>query len=192
MLRKRGALPRTLNVQLDNITKQCKSRFMLGWLAFLVLVGVFDKVILSFLPVGHTHEDIDQFFSRVAMYLRGHDARSRQELMAAVRAAYKMKNGTRARTGHFENVANISHALEDLACLATMAKTGGRSGITKFHQFKFELSADKTNVNMQVKEWCSTSEAEDPWRGNCVLVFMCCYVLLQISMLLVCCRFGRV
>ena len=42
--------------------------------------GTFRKIIVSFLPVGHTHEDIDQFFSRIAMYLRTRDAHSRLEL----------------------------------------------------------------------------------------------------------------
>lgn len=84
-LRRDGALPPKLFLQLDNTAKSCKSKYMLGmyllfsnpllettarpptrlgWLACLVQWGVFKEIQLSFLPVGHTHCDIDQFFSR--------------------------------------------------------------------------------------------------------------------------------
>ena len=39
-------------------------RFILGLLCLLVEKGIFKKIKLSFLMVGHTHEDIDQCFSR--------------------------------------------------------------------------------------------------------------------------------
>ncbi|WAR06068.1 hypothetical protein MAR_021437, partial [Mya arenaria] len=45
------------------ISGQNKNRYMLGFLAMLVHLGVFRKIKLSFLMVGHTHEDIDQLFS---------------------------------------------------------------------------------------------------------------------------------
>jgi hypothetical protein len=54
----RGSLPRTLYVQLDNTSKQCKGKFVLGYLALLVEWEVVEEVLLSFLMVGHTHEDI--------------------------------------------------------------------------------------------------------------------------------------
>jgi hypothetical protein len=63
-LRGRGKLPPRFFLQLDNTAKQCKSRFMIGFLAYLCLLGVFQTIVVSFLPVGHTHEDIDQMFSR--------------------------------------------------------------------------------------------------------------------------------
>ena len=53
---KQGFLGRKLYLQLDNTVKQCKSRYMCGFLAMLVEHGVFREIVLSFLPVGHTHE----------------------------------------------------------------------------------------------------------------------------------------
>ena len=53
-----GCLPPVLYVQLDNTASQCKGRYVLGYLALLVLWDIFEDVMLSFLPVGHTHEDI--------------------------------------------------------------------------------------------------------------------------------------
>jgi len=37
----------------------------------LVDCGIFEHIYLNFLPVGHTHCDIDQLFSRVATFLKG-------------------------------------------------------------------------------------------------------------------------
>ena len=72
--KKEGGLPPTLHLQLDNTTKQNKGKFLVAYLAMLVKNGVFREVYLNFLPVGHTHEDIDQFFSRVSVFTRRHDA----------------------------------------------------------------------------------------------------------------------
>ena len=65
-----GPLPDVLYIQLDNATGENKNKFVLFFCALLVGAGVFEKVKLSFLPVGHTHEDIDQLFSRFAEALR--------------------------------------------------------------------------------------------------------------------------
>ena len=73
-LKRHKKLPPILKLQLDNTTKQNKGQFLYGYLDLLVEFGVFENVEVSFLPVGHTHEDIDQFFSRISVYLRSfHD-----------------------------------------------------------------------------------------------------------------------
>jgi len=64
---RKGCLPHTLYLQLDNTSKQCKGQYVLGYLAFLVQCGVFDVVVLSFLPVGHTHEDIGTSFQSASV-----------------------------------------------------------------------------------------------------------------------------
>jgi hypothetical protein len=50
-------IPPVVFLQLDNTSKQNKNQFMIGWLSCLVAWGVVRKVVISFLPVGHTHED---------------------------------------------------------------------------------------------------------------------------------------
>ena len=69
-LASRGPLPPILKLQLDNTTKQNKGQYLFGFLSLLVECGVFKSIEVSYLPVGHTHEDIDQFFSRVSVWLR--------------------------------------------------------------------------------------------------------------------------
>ena len=51
-------------VQLDNTSSENKNRGTFGYFGALVATGTFKKVVLSFLPVGHTHEDIDAIFGR--------------------------------------------------------------------------------------------------------------------------------
>ena len=55
-------MPRILFIQADNASDN-KNFAMIGFLAALVLHGYCHEIHLSFLLVGHTHEDIDQFFS---------------------------------------------------------------------------------------------------------------------------------
>ncbi len=55
-----GSLPETLFLQLDNCWRENKNQFLLGYLTWLVDRGIFKDVEISFLPKGHTHEDIDQ------------------------------------------------------------------------------------------------------------------------------------
>ena len=61
-------LPPVLNLQLDNCGRENKNRYLLAYLFMLVHLGVFVEVEVNFLMVGHTHEDIDQAFSRCVFY----------------------------------------------------------------------------------------------------------------------------
>ena len=64
-----GPLPRRLYLQLDNASYNKSAQF-LAFLAFLVEMGCFDCIKLSYLIVGHTHEIIDQCFSVLSKYLK--------------------------------------------------------------------------------------------------------------------------
>jgi hypothetical protein len=72
--------PDHLVLQLDNTTKQNKGKFLFAFVYLLVEYGPFRKATINFLPVGHTHIDIDQFFSRLTVYLRTHNALSRPHM----------------------------------------------------------------------------------------------------------------
>ena len=45
-----------------------------SYLSLMIEIGMFDLIKMGFLPVGHTHEDIDQAFSRIAVHLNRNDA----------------------------------------------------------------------------------------------------------------------
>ena len=80
-------LGKVLYLQLDNCSGDNKNRFVLMFCAYLVHIGLFDKVKISFLCVGHTHEDIDQLFSTYASYLRRYGALGLRSLFTALRNA---------------------------------------------------------------------------------------------------------
>jgi hypothetical protein len=126
-------------------------------LALLVEAGTFRKIIVSFLPVGHTHEDIDQFFSRIAMFLRTRDAHSRLELARIISHLHASSSewGKVRLVKHWENVANISGWLED--------KVHEMPSITQWHQFRFMKNPTSGAVMLMAREW--PGERGDYWSG---------------------------
>src|SRR5690606_34082275 len=63
-----------LYLQLDNTSKDNKNQTVFGYLSWLVKKGTFREIYVNFLPVGHTHEDIDQLFSVISRKLKNNDA----------------------------------------------------------------------------------------------------------------------
>jgi hypothetical protein len=66
-------LPPILHVQLDNCWKDNKNRYVFCFWSMLVAKGIFEEVFVTFLLVGHMHEDIDTIFGRWSMKLREND-----------------------------------------------------------------------------------------------------------------------
>ena len=64
--RKQNFTPRILSLQLDNCWRENKNKYVLFLLSILLLKGWFDKCQVCMLPVGHTHNDIDAMFGRLA------------------------------------------------------------------------------------------------------------------------------
>lgn len=150
---------KSLYLQLDNTTKQCKSQYIMGYMALLVAWRMFQETMGSFLMVGHTHEDIDQMFSRIGVWLRKNNATSRIGFREAILRAFQGKWEGKVVAGDIESAANVSHFLDDY--LAPMGATESREGITKFHQFKFSRLGEL--VIMRVREWSGNADA--PWTG---------------------------
>ena len=85
---KEGPLPPVLYLHLDNCGRENKNRYVLALNHLLVEKGVFVKVKMSFLPVGHTHDDVDQFFSRINSVLTRRNIMTIQDLHAAVKESF--------------------------------------------------------------------------------------------------------
>lgn len=86
-----GNAPRKWYLQVDGGSEN-KNRWMLSYLSLLIEVGIFDVIKMSFLPVGHTHEDIDQAFSRIAVHLNKVDALTFEDFLAEVGKSF-LKEG---------------------------------------------------------------------------------------------------
>jgi hypothetical protein len=63
-------LPPNLNVQMDNVVGDNKNWFVFYFWSFLVTKGIFKEVYVTFMLVGHTHDDIDALFGRWSMSLK--------------------------------------------------------------------------------------------------------------------------
>ena len=82
-----GRLPPNLFLQMDNTNADNKTHSLLAWAASLVQCGLFQTVEVSFLPVGHTHADVDQKFSLISRFLRRCPAHTFHELAKACERA---------------------------------------------------------------------------------------------------------
>jgi hypothetical protein len=116
-------------LQLDNTARQNKSKYIFSYLAWLVQTGQALEVIVSFLPVGHTHEDIDQLFSRLSVYLRKHDAHDRPALVRAFQDAYTTKDGVPLCASYLDRLTNFSGWVEEYI------EQKFFKGISTYHQF---------------------------------------------------------
>ena len=79
-----GLLPCVLRIQADNYGRENKNQYMFAFCVVLVRLGYFVEVYLSFLLVGHTHEDIDKRLSVISSTLKCHDIDSMRELLELV------------------------------------------------------------------------------------------------------------
>ena len=84
---KDGVIPRKLYLQVGGGAEN-KNRWMISYLSLLVAIGTFDLIKMSFLPVGHPHEDIVQVFSRIAVHLNRNDAITMDEFVQAITKSF--------------------------------------------------------------------------------------------------------
>jgi general stress protein 26 len=148
-------LPNVLFLQLDNTTKQNKGRFLMAFLALLVHHGVFERIYVCFLPVGHTHEDIDQMFSRFAIALRGRNMLSRDDMTRVLEKGYTFEGGTASIVKHWDRLGNIRDWLDD--------QIGLPAGVMRFRHFRIARSEDR-KVMLQCRLKMHLDMEED-WRG---------------------------
>ena len=64
------SLLKNLYLQLDNCAGTNKNRFVMAYLSLLTARKVFKEIQVGFLMVGHTHEDIDAYFSYLSKKLK--------------------------------------------------------------------------------------------------------------------------
>eukprot|EP00058_Branchiostoma_floridae_P012161 XP_002597649.1 hypothetical protein BRAFLDRAFT_77449 [Branchiostoma floridae] len=86
-----GHLPPVLYIQMDNKAGECKNRWILAYCCALVHLDIVKKVKVSYLMVGHTHEDIDQLFSKIQSQLRRKPATTVDMLLKVIEESYTPK-----------------------------------------------------------------------------------------------------
>src|SRR5450759_689618 len=89
MGKKPGGLPPILYLQLDNTSRENKNNLLFTYLHMLVVKKVFRKIKVGFLIVGHTHDQIDQMFSRFSVRLAKCKAFTYEALCTIIKDSYK-------------------------------------------------------------------------------------------------------
>ncbi|KAL3678715.1 hypothetical protein R1sor_021671 [Riccia sorocarpa] len=84
-------LPPHLYIQLDNSAKDNKNWAMMAFCSELIARGCCKTITMSFLLVGHTHEDVDAFFSKVNAAQGGKNIESLPHFLAEVYHAQSSK-----------------------------------------------------------------------------------------------------
>lgn len=99
-----SALPPKIYIQLDNFLRENKMKYLFTNMEYLVSWRVFAKVEVSFLPLGHTHEDIAHASSKTSRHLCHNCAVSLANLHQQLCKTY----GKHVLAGHMSAVANSS------------------------------------------------------------------------------------
>ena len=100
---------------------------------------VFQDVEVAFLPVGHTHEDIDQVFSCTAARSKHENAISWTALHSVVRRTYNEFTVV----SHLRNIANWSALCEQERCLTHMV------GFTEYRYFRFGIAKSGQSLELE-------------------------------------------
>ena len=136
-----GDVPPSLYLQVDNCSRENKNRFFLAYIESLVVWKVFKEIEVSFLPVGHTHEDIDQAFSTTSKRLATNDAITLQDLHNQLRQVYNRHTSV----SHMRHVINWSGLCQQEGVLTT------KKNFSQFRYFRFIATEfDGENNNNQI------------------------------------------
>ena len=128
---KSGGLPPILYLQLDNTSRENKNNLLFTYLHLLVVHKVFRKIKLGFLIVGHTHDQIDQMFSRFSRKLAKCKAFTYDDLCALIQESYTPNPQITLLTETFDF---RRFAFSDPSLVVHTLRN-----ITFHHQFKIEL-----------------------------------------------------
>lgn len=146
--------PPELCLQVDGASDN-KAAVMFMFMEWLVRTRVFTSVVVSFLMVGHTHNDADQQFVPLTYELRKRVIKSLSDYLAAIKAAYK---DPPKAVRHVQAIHDFTAWLkvdfgEQFSGFARRTPDAERP-----HQFTFELD-DSGAVQMNYKQFSFDVEA---------------------------------
>ena len=134
----------TLYVQVDGGPEN-KNQWVIAYFVLLICLGIFQKIKMCFLPVGHTHEDIDQGFSCIARHLRHVNAYTFAQLVKCVQDSFKKENKP-------PNVFQIGQTF-DWKSFVESPEVKAMSSWTDNHIYRFSWNPYHNQVQMHYKKW---------------------------------------
>ena len=111
--------------------------------------GISKRFNLSFLIVGHTHDDIDQRFSVISNILKRQDILSLKQMLAQVETGAQGRDVAFTSAELLENIWNWSGFIADHLHIENNAWTGTRIP----HHFWFYVQNNESRV--QYKIYCT-------------------------------------
>lgn len=117
---------------------------------------------MSFLPVGHTHIDVDQMFSQISVATEKMGCLTPQDLLRIIRQSYTQSQGETTQEGakpQYATISNVYAVREWL--LPYMNKL---HGLNSFHNFVI-VRNDEGKAVLHFKAWCNSqweAEAYEP------------------------------
>ncbi|XP_071851801.1 uncharacterized protein [Apostichopus japonicus] len=136
-------LGKVLFLQMDNCFRENKNKFVLSFAALLVERDIFEEVYIHFLPVGHTHEDVDQMFSCVARHLNHTNVYTLEDLEIETAKSFTPHIDVRAVTA----IPNVKSVLDKHLY-------GHFANHSKPHWFRFRKVQQR--CYMHYKKWESS------------------------------------
>ena len=103
-----SSVPPRLYIQLDNCTRENKNRYFFAYVECLISWKVFDEIEVGFLPIGHTHEDVDQAFRSTSNRLRQTNAITLSDFHEVLRNCYNRNT----KVAYMEHIINWSARCE--------------------------------------------------------------------------------
>ncbi len=163
-LRKAGRpIPPILFLQLDNAGRDNKNQFALAFLGYMVHVGIFKRIYVNFLPVGHTHGEIDQRFSVIAQRIRSKDILTPAGLLGHLQQLFN-DGSTLRHDVTLDQVADIAtffegtyHKFKGLGTFRDETNTKRR-----IHSFRIDNEHGTQNPVLSFKE----HDEAGSWRGD--------------------------
>ena len=95
--------------------------------------GGFNKVVVNFLPVGHTHEDIDSVFSGLS-----HKMNSLRDVLTPKEFKKALTEATQPPEGYFHKVTYVKKGILDIHSRISDAVLG-LQGLTKVLTYIYQL-----------------------------------------------------
>ena len=132
-----------LHIQADNCGRENKNVYILALCAMMVALGIFKEVQLSFLLVGHIHEDIDQQFSTISAALKYQDVISLKELLNIVQEKP-------SRMELFVVAEHLEHIRDWKSFITPFLRHDEFVGISQPHHFRFYMDGNIPRVQSKM------------------------------------------
>ena len=82
--------PKSIHIQLDNCYRENKNATFFGMISTLVKLNLVAEITLTYLPLGHTHENINQKFSIMRKWILQHSILDLvEDIVQAFRSTYR-------------------------------------------------------------------------------------------------------